>query len=340
MENHQPLTSSEIGSLWTTYMSNSMLECVFAYALQIVGDDEKIHTLVQEAYDESAQNLTTIRSIFEAESLPVPIGFSTEHDVNAKAKPLFEATFFLDYLHKLGQLGSSIYSSFYAFAVRKDIRDFFANNLTYMAQVYDKTTELMLEKGLLIRPPMISIPNHVEYADKQTYTKGYSLFHDKRTLNVVEISHLYANIETNILGMMLCTGFGQTARSQKIRDYMLRGKDIAQKHTRKFTDKLLESDIQAPMTWDASPLGSSEPPFSDKLMMYHVTSLIQFSIGRYGLASGASFRNDLPLLYGRLMTDIANYANDGADILMKNKWLEEPPRAEDRDRVIQQKNDL
>ncbi|MBB6450242.1 hypothetical protein HNR44_002225 [Geomicrobium halophilum] len=337
MESHKLLTSSEMGSLWTTYMVNSMFKCFYTYGLQLVAEDEDIPPLVQEAYDQSVQNMDTIRTIFEGENFPVPVGF-TEHDVNSNAKPLYDDTFFLDYLNKNGKLATPQYASFHATATRKDVRDFFAKCLTDNYQMYDKTTELMLTKGLLIRPPTISIPRHVDFVDRQTYKGSFLIFNDKRPLNAIEISHIYTNLETNLLGFMVCGGFGQTAESQKVRDFMLKGKDIAKQHIKTFSDKLLESDIQSPMTWDAATLDSTEPPFSDKLMMFLINSLIQQSVGRYGVAAGASLRNDLPAMYTKLTAEIASYANDGMDIMIDNQWMEEPPRADDRDKIIKQKN--
>lgn len=338
LESHKLLTSSEMGCLWTTYISNSMFKCIYTYALPLVAEDEDIHPLVQEAYDQTVQNMDTIQTIFEDENFPVPIGF-TEHDVNSNAKPLFDDTFFLDYLNKNGKLGTPQYASFHAMATREDVRNFFAKCLTDNYQMYDKTTDMMLNKGLLIRPPTVSIPHQVDFVDKKQYTSGYfSLLSGKRPLNVVEISHLYTNTETNMLGFMVCTGFGQSAESQKVRDFMLKGKNIAKKHIKKFSDKLLDSDVQSPMTWDAAALDSTEPPFSDKLMMFLVNALIQQSVGRYGVAAGASFRNDLPAMYTKLTAEIASYANDGVDIMIDNQWLEEPPRADDRDKIIKQKN--
>ncbi|QQK77962.1 DUF3231 family protein [Salicibibacter cibarius] len=333
---HKLLTASEIGCLWTTYIAKSMLRCVYIYSQQII-KDEDVRTLIQGSYEQTVQDMDTIRMIFDAENLAIPIGF-TDQDVNTKADALFDDTFFLDYLNKVGKLSNTQYATFQAMCTRKDIRAFFAHCLTNASQLYDQTTETMLEKGLLIRPPNISPPQQVDFIDRTNYKSGFSLFGDKRSLNAIEISHLYGNLETNALGIMLCTGFGQTAKSQKVRDYMLRGRDISKKHVKLFSDSLVKSDIQAPMTWDASVLNSTDPPFSDKLMMVHTNLLIQASIGRYGVAAGSSLRNDLVTMYTRLTAEISAYAEDGADLMIQHEWLEEPPRTVDREQIIKKKN--
>ncbi|AXF56357.1 DUF3231 family protein [Salicibibacter kimchii] len=333
---HKMLTASEIGCLWTSYIANSMFRCIYAYGLETT-EDESIRSLLQGEYDEIIHNMETIRSIFDAENIPVPIGF-TDQDVNTKANALFADTFFLDYLNKVGKLSNTQYATFQAMCTRKDVRTFFAQCLTNASRLYDQTTETMLAKGLLIRPPHISPPQEVDFIDRKKYKEAFAIFTDKRTLNAIEISHLYTNIETNMLGTMLCTGFGQTAKSQKVRDYMLRGKDIAKKHVKAFVEELNNSDIQAPMTWASAALNSTDAPFSDKLMMFHINVLIQASIGRYGVAAGSSLRNDLVAMYTRLNAEIATYAKDGGDIMIHKEWMEEPPRTADRDKIIKQKN--
>ena len=53
-----PLTSSEIASIWTSYMQDSMVRCILAYFLKHV-EDEEIHTIVQFAYDVSISKMWT-----------------------------------------------------------------------------------------------------------------------------------------------------------------------------------------------------------------------------------------------------------------------------------------
>lgn len=89
---NQPLTASEMGALWTCYESNSMISRVFSYGLGFIQDqDVRVH--VQTAYDQAIQTLDGLEEIFAKENFPFPVGF-TEHDVNIKAKRLFDDTFF------------------------------------------------------------------------------------------------------------------------------------------------------------------------------------------------------------------------------------------------------
>ncbi|MDY0393435.1 DUF3231 family protein [Virgibacillus halophilus] len=80
-----------------------------------------------------------------------------------------------------------------------------------------------------------------------------------------------------------------------------------------------------PMTWDADISKSTEYTFSDKLMMYYTASLIAISVGFYGASISQSPRADLGLMYNRLSVEIQKLSEDGANIMIKNKWLEQPP---------------
>ncbi|HET7579903.1 MAG TPA: DUF3231 family protein, partial [Bacillales bacterium] len=112
---------------------------------------------------------------------------------------------------------------------------------------------------------------------------------------------------------------------------------VAKKHMKIFANHLIESEVQAPMTWDSQTLDSTDPPFSDKLMMFHNDILVGAGIGNYATASAASLRNDLALDYARLSAEIAQYAKDGAKIMIEHKWLEEPPQSPNRKELKNQK---
>lgn len=112
-----------------------------------------------------------------------------------------------------------------------------------------------------------------------------------RPLNVIEITHLKANTETNILGQFLLTGFSQVADSKKVRQYLIRGKHIAKKHVQLFTSLLVEDNLPAPIEWDLEVTDSTISPFSDKLIMFHSFALIASGASNYATASAASLRN-------------------------------------------------
>ena len=100
---------------------------------------------------------------------------------------------------------------------REDINMLF-EDLTAITQKYFRIcSQYLLEKGLLVRTPYVSMPKSVEFVKDNSYLGGVALnpFSQKRTLNTVEVSHVHKAIESNLTGLQLILGFGQCANQQK-----------------------------------------------------------------------------------------------------------------------------
>ncbi|MEC2073260.1 DUF3231 family protein [Alkalihalophilus marmarensis] len=65
-------------------------------------------------------------------------------------------------------------------------------------------------------------------------------------------------------------------------------------------------------------------------MMFYVSSLNSLEIEFYGTAVSQSPRMDLGAMYNKMLMDVQLYAEEGANLMIKNKWLEQPPLAFDR----------
>jgi hypothetical protein len=132
-------------------------------------------------------------------------------------------------------------------------------------------------------------------------------------------------------------GFSQVARAKEVQAYFVRGKEIASKHVEIFGSLLREDDIPAAQTWDAEATAATIAPFSDKLMMFHALAMNSGGIGYYGASMGASQRRDIGAMYSRLMAEVAQYTEDGANIMINNAWMEQPPTVVDRDALVSNK---
>jgi hypothetical protein len=133
------------------------------------------------------------------------------------------------------------------------------------------------------------------------------------------------------LSKALGLGFSQVANKTEISNYFSRGTQLSTKHTEVFTSLFREDNLNAPISWDSMVTNSTTSPFSDKLMMFHTQMLTQASVAFYGAALSVSMRKDLATQYLRLMGEILQYAEDGANIMINNGWLERPPEADNRD---------
>ncbi|WP_010530208.1 DUF3231 family protein [Lentibacillus jeotgali] len=321
-----PLTSSEIGSLWTGYMNDSMSKQVLGFMLKHI-QDEDIKPVVQYAYDISSNHLNTLVPIFENEQFTIPNGF-TEQDVNMNAPWLFSDTLCLMYVNHMAKAGMLIYSGFVSMSYRDDVCNYFVQALNDTSNLYKQSLETGLSKGLIARHPYMEVPKETDYVDSKKYLIGLNPFSDKRPLNAVEISHLYQNILTNSIGMHLCIAFAQTSPSKDVQDYMIRGRDISKKHLKIFTDTLLQDDVESAQS-NVSVSGSTTQTFSDKLMMFHMNLLISAGMGNYSTAASTSQRSDLMINYERLSFEISRLAKSGANIMIKHNWLEQPPGIKD-----------
>jgi hypothetical protein len=229
----------------------------------------------------------------------------------------------------LKQMGSGLaqYSLNLSNSARLDMCEYFTECLNESARLLNKATEVMLSKGTFIRAPFIPKPTMVEFVQKQSYLAGW--FGHIRPLNVIEISNIYFNLIQNQLGRTLLMGFAQVAKSKKVHDYMIRGRDIANKHVEVFGSLLSVEFLPSASAWNTLPTDSTVAPLSDKLMMFHTSMLNAAGVGHYGISLGQSPRRDLAANYVRLAAEIGAYAEDGANIV-ENSWLEQPPHAADR----------
>jgi hypothetical protein len=85
------------------------------------------------------------------------------------------------------------------------------------------------------------------------------------------------------------------------------------------------------LTWDADVTESTSYTFSDKLMtFFYRSALTTLSSGFYGTAIGQSPRMDIAAMYNKLFLEVQLLSENGAYIMIKNKWMEQPPMAPDR----------
>jgi hypothetical protein len=332
-DHHPKLTSAEISSLWTTFQASTMIICGLKYFLAKV-DDKGIRELLQYALDFSQNRVQTITQIFETEHYPIPVGF-TDQDVETDAPRLFSDSMILFYMMNMGRLSLTGESMMFSLSARDDVAAFYSDCLAQSKELANKGRKLAIQKGIFTRAPYLPTPNQVDFVKKQNFLNGW--LGDRRPLLGIEIANLIYNAERNTLGEALITGFSQVVRSKEVRQYMLRGREISGKHFEVFSSVLHEEHLSSAKNVTSEVTDSTVPPFSDKLMMSHIAGVVASGIGQYGAAMSTSPRRDLGLMYTRLMAEIAKYAEDGANIMIDNGWMEEPPKAADRNEIAKRK---
>ena len=327
------LTASEMAFLWAQYLNDTLATCVMKYFKNIC-EDKEILPLIEKSLSIAENDIQIITEIFSKENYPLPVGF-TDEDVNLDAPRLFSDVFILMYLQQLEVFAMAGTSLAIGVSARSDVSDFFRNLLVAISELHDSVRKVLLSKGVYVRPPQIPTPDKVDFVDKQGFLFDFIGKH-KRPLTAIEITHLFIGIQSNALGKAMIMAFAQVCNNEDVKQFFSEGKGIANKHMKKFSTILNNEDIPTPMGWDALVMNSTVAPFSDKLMMFHTTFLIAAGIGNYGTAAGTCQRVDLNATFVRLAAEIALYAEDGANILIKHGWLEEPPKSVDRQALIDQ----
>ncbi|TDK53013.1 DUF3231 family protein [Bacillus salipaludis] len=336
METNNPirLTAPEMASLWTQYIFDTMSICFFRYALEHI-EDHDVKSIYQTALGLSQKHVQKITEFMVNENYPIPHGFTEKDDVNIQAPRLFQDPFYLNYIYIMTLQGMTGYSLSVGTSIRSDLRKYYITCMSETMELFDQSIDLMLSKGLFVRPPVISPPESIDFVKHQSFLTGW--LGDRRPLNAIEIGDITFNMLKMHLHAALKVGFIQVAQSKEIRQYFMRGLDIANKHIKIFESVFKEDKLNSPISWQSMITNSTSMTFSDKYMMYQIQLSTQLSLSYYGSALSVNSRRDLGAHYLRLILELLQFAEDGAKLMIKNGWLEQPPTASDRDSLANRK---
>ncbi|MGG1678461.1 DUF3231 family protein [Neobacillus sp. NRS-1170] len=336
METYNPirLTAPEMASLWTQYIFDTMSICFFRYALEHI-EDPDVKSIYQTSLGISQKHVQKITEFMLNENYPIPHGFTEKDDVNIQAPRLFQDPFYLNYIYIMTLQGMTGYSLSVGTSVRSDLRKYYITCMSETMELFDQSIDLMLSKGLFVRPPVISPPESIDFVKHQSFLTGW--LGDRRPLNAIEIGDITFNMLKMHLHAALKVGFIQVAQSKEIRQYFMRGLDIANKHIKIFESVFKEDKLNSPVSWQSMITSSTSMTFSDKYMMYQILLSTQLTLSFYGSALSVNSRRDLGAHYIRLILELLQFADDGANLMIKNGWLEQPPTASDRDSLANRK---
>jgi hypothetical protein len=320
------LTAPEISGLWTQYMFDTMSICFIKYALEHI-EDQEIIEIYQQSLEISERHVQQVKAFYKGDGFPIPHGF-TEEDVNIHAPRLFLDPFYLYYMYIMILQGLTGYALSVGTSIRADLRTYFITCNTETMVLFDRTIDTMLTKGIYSRPPIISPAESVDFVKQQSFLTGW--FGERRPLTGLEIGDITFNMNKMHLHVALKVGFSQVAASPKVRKFINRGTEIANKHIAAFEKIFREEKLNSPISWQSHVTSSTTAPFSDKWMMYQVQLSTQAAIAFYGAALSVTARYDLGEKYVALTSELVRYSEDGANLMIENGWLEEPPKASDR----------
>jgi hypothetical protein len=317
-----------MGKLWATYSGNSMAKCVLSYYLQHV-DDHDIKTLLENALKLTEEFMRICKEIFEKENFPIPKGFG-EEDVNLGAPRLFLDPFYVHYLKYASKAGMSIYSVGLPLIYRQDVKEFFSYCMESTMALMEQIKDLLMNKGLIIKPPIIPIPDKVEFVH-QDFLNGF--FGQVRPLHALEIAHFYDNIENNATSKALIMAFAQVAKDPKIKQLFERGRDQTANNIENYMKMLHNENLSSPTFLDDLVTASTFAPFSDKLMLFHKVDMFSMKLRAFGNSVAVNGRHDVGALYMKSFMKNSAFVESAARILIEKGWMEQPPQAADRNNL-------
>jgi hypothetical protein len=327
------LTSSEIGSLWGEYVNGTAIDVVNRYMYSII-EDEAIKAVFNDAIKTFERQKKQIKTFIENEGFPVPIGFN-ETDLFLGKQRLFTDAFCLNYLNLMTIHGLLGHSTSFGISVRKDLRDFYDSCDNDAKKMYHQTIELLLEKGLFQRDPLYYAYEQPQFITSKDFIDGY--FGKGRTLSAIEIISISLNLKKSIMAKTLSIAFSQVAQLKEVRKFLTDSEKTADGQIKALTKIMQADNLPVPKSLETEVSISTDSPFSDKLLMFHTGFLFQAAQNYHGAGLAAAMRTDLVTTYESTILQNLMVTKNWFDIMVKNKWLEQPPLAPNRTEIAKQK---
>lgn len=321
------LTATEVSNIWSSYLKNSMEQRFFEYFYNTTEDNE-IKKVIKKMLLKSQKNINELKDIFLNENLTIPLGF-TDEDVRAEADKVFSDTFILYFCFDFTLLSMSTYPIAFSDSTRKDVRYHLQENIEFTLNIQNELVDLMLSKGVFLKPPQLAIERKIEFADSIKYLNGF--FGGSRPVNVPEIANLSRVIHRAQFSKMVFVAFNKLATTKDLKKHFSKGRDGIEKVLDSLQEVLEKENIPISSSGDYKILDVGISPFSDKLMLFFInTCLGIFCFSMISQAMNSSLRTDIILKFNKIADDMKMYYGQGLLFAIKEKWLEEPPQAVDR----------
>ncbi|MBN8203168.1 DUF3231 family protein [Bacillus sp. NTK034] len=331
-ENKLRLTSSEIGTLWGEYVNGTMTDVVNRYMISII-EDEAIKAIFKDAIKTFGKQKQQIVAFMENEGFPIPIGFNDSDLFKGKPR-LFTDIFCLNYLHIMALHGLLGHSTALGVSVRKDLRDFYDSCDNDAKKMYHKTIELLLEKGNFQRDPLFYPAKNPEYVTGKDFTDGF--FGKGRKLAATEIISISFNLKKSIMAKTLSIAFSQVAQTKEVRKFLTDTEKTSDGQIKSFSKIMQADNLPVPKSWETEVTTSTDSPFSDKLMLYHIGFLFQAAQNYHGAGLASAMRTDLVTAYESTILKNLIVTKKWFNIMVQNKWLEQPPLAPNRKEIAKE----
>lgn len=327
-----PLSTSEVGTLWLTYQEKTLILRMLEYFLE-KADDPRAKNITGGLWESLNSYVLEMEQIFQDQGIVKPMGF-TKEDVNLKAPKLYDNGFDIMFVRILKEISMGMYTMNMNMSYNNQVMKLYEGLTSTTQRIYMLSTQYLLEKGILSRPPHATMPKKVEFIKSKKYQSGFNPFSKKRVLNQLEVGILHHSIESNNVGLQLITGFAQCAQNPEVKAYFAKGIKLCKEQIKTFEKLLLDSNVLFSANTRSTVTNSTVSPFSDKLMMHCIFLLNGFSLLGSSFGTFFTLRNDINMINTILAKDIYLFGQEGIEIKIKHGWFEEPPQMEDRTQII------
>lgn len=330
--NDERLTAAEMGHLWELYLYNAASKCLLQY-FGAKAQDPEISGVLDYALQIMNTRLNKISQIFNTVGFPIPQAFNDE-DVEPNARRLYSDGFMLVYIQ--GLINFELAESMIGLnrAVRVDIKEYYQACIDQSQDLFNRASETLVRKGLWFKPPNIPVPDRVEYVHQETFFAG--LLGDKRPMNALEIFHVYTRLQTKMVERALILGFSQVVQSEKVLAFLSKGKQLIDKQIEGWSKILEDEGLPLPVTWEHEITNSTESPFSDKLIMFTILTMMRNSVTMLGISIANTVRADIVTAFAGTIAELQAYSRDALDLAISSGWLEKVPSTADRREIINQ----
>lgn len=327
------LTAAEISFLWNSYIMNSKSKYMLRYAAE-KAQDKDIKSVLQWAVQLTEKSLEATEKVYKSANHPIPYAFK-EEDVRLDADKLYSDRLMLRILKNFTSFGISHYSLAISKIARADVREIFNQGLLDSIALLNKMDEIAIEKGIFVRYPNMNIPKTIEFAQSHSIM-GAFLGHN-RPMSSMEVTWVFCSCLSAGVTEAVLTGLAQTAKTERVRDFMAKGRKLLKEHIETLNGLLIKEELAIPPTYITEVLNTTDSPFSEKIALYFAVAVITEILNYYSSTKIYSLRKDIFLAVTQLSTELVMYMKDGLDILIDNGWMEEMPKSIDREDLINSK---
>jgi spore coat protein CotF len=326
------LSAFEIGQLWEGYIADSNAKCILQYFVAKAQDPE-IRSVLEYALQLTINHQNVRTQIFNSVGFPIPHGF-TDEDVEPNAKRLFSDGLMLTYVRYMTRYGAIKYFTALTISTRPDLREFHNQCIDEIQTLHNKADEILIKKGFFSVEAYIPVPDRIQYVyQDRSLFKG--IFGDKRQINALEISQVFGRLESKLLERCIVLGFSQVVKSQEIQKIFSKVKQELDKTVQRWSKILRDEDLPLPVSMEDQVTDSSESPFSDMFMLYHVLNIFTYGLTAFGIAIASCTRSDIIADMNVSIVDSQALGKDILDLMIQSGWLEKVPQATDRKQIIQ-----